>query len=238
MSARQDFLLQIKQARAELGNPEIVWYRGHQNSNFQLLPSLLRLDGGLTKEKELFIKWSQRSIGLLERRTSPWEILFDMQHYYVPTRLLDWSEVLGIAVYFATWGTPLSPCVWMLNPLTLNEGATGSRALKRCGVDQFDYQQLYWNKVPLIPLHPVAMEPPFQNPRIQAQKGMFTIHGDNDSPLEALYRKCVRKVEIPPEAVAEAREFLEFADINEFSMFPDLEGLAPFLTRITGLTRW
>ena len=32
-----------------------------------------------------------------------WELLIDMQHYYIPTRLLDWSENLGIAIYFAIY---------------------------------------------------------------------------------------------------------------------------------------
>lgn len=238
MNEWQDFLTRVKQARADLGNPETVWYRGHVNNNYKLLPSLLRYDGGLGKEKELFFKWSQRSAGLVERRESTWETLFDMQHYYVPTRLLDWTEVLGVAVYFAIMGNPASPCVWVLNPLALNLTSTGAKALKRGGADQFDYQQLYWQKVPVIPLQPVAMEPPFRNARILAQKGMFTIHGDDERALEDIFPSGVRKVEIPPEAIAEAREFLEFADINEFSMFPDLEGLAPLLLRITGLTPW
>ncbi|MBV8970101.1 MAG: FRG domain-containing protein [Verrucomicrobia bacterium] len=30
-----------------------------------------------------------------------WDILFAMQQYRTPTRLLDWTEGLGVALYFA-----------------------------------------------------------------------------------------------------------------------------------------
>jgi hypothetical protein len=96
-----DFLNKIKEARAKLGNPEILWYRGHTNSEFYLLANLLRYKNGLEKERYLFNSFQKFADRILQRRDSEWETLFEMQHYGVPTRLLDWSETFGIALFFA-----------------------------------------------------------------------------------------------------------------------------------------
>src|SRR5262245_54442277 len=95
-----ELLAAVKTASKELPNPDQVWFRGHSKAQYNLLPSLLRCDG-LTKEKLLFQKFVQYSFGVFQRRTSDWETLFDMQHYGLPTRLLDWSNTLGIATFFA-----------------------------------------------------------------------------------------------------------------------------------------
>jgi hypothetical protein len=52
-------------------------------------------------ERDAFVEFSFRAAN---RHRSSWETLAEMQHYHVPTRLLDWSEVLAIAVYFALLG--------------------------------------------------------------------------------------------------------------------------------------
>lgn len=96
-----NFLSLIKEAKAELGNPEILWYRGHPNSEYYLLANLLRYKNGLEKEQLLFNSFHKFSDRILKRRDSEWETLFEMQHYGVPTRLLDWSETFGIALFFA-----------------------------------------------------------------------------------------------------------------------------------------
>ncbi len=49
-------------------------------------------------EREAFVEFAFRA-GHAE--TCSWEVLAEMQHYRAPTRLLDWSEVLAISVYFA-----------------------------------------------------------------------------------------------------------------------------------------
>jgi hypothetical protein len=100
-TAWTDFLESIKRAKADLGNPEVLWYRGHPNSRFYLLASLLRYENGIDKEKLLFTNFKKFSDRILKRRDSEWETLFEMQHYGVPTRLLDWSETFGIALFFA-----------------------------------------------------------------------------------------------------------------------------------------
>lgn len=229
-----EFLENITEARRSLNNPEVVWYRGHAESGFKLIPYLMRFKTGLLKEQALFFKYKQAAAQLMQKRDDDWETLFDMQHYYVPTRLLDWSEVLGVAVFFALMWHTEEAAVFVLDPIQLNQLATGHAEVKRAGPD-FQYRAIYWDKKPFAPIKPIAMEPPFQNERMLAQKGMFTIHGDDASPLEEQCPACVRKVVITKAAMAGAWEFLGYANINEFSVFPDIVGLAPYIKNIVKL---
>ena len=50
-------------------------------------------------EIDAFVEYSFRS-GTGGSRTS-WQTLAEMQHHGVPTRLLDWTEVLSVALYFS-----------------------------------------------------------------------------------------------------------------------------------------
>lgn len=92
------FLGAVKAANAALGDPDLVWYRGHPDVDHYLLASLLRYKNGLEKEHYLFNTFQKFSDRIFKRRASEWETLFEMQHYGVPTRLLDWTESFGRAV--------------------------------------------------------------------------------------------------------------------------------------------
>ena len=65
-----------------------------------------------------------------------------------------------------------------------------------------------------------------------AQRGMFTIHGDSLMDLEKLCPNVVKKIIIKNEAVPEIKEFLEIANINQFTVFPDLHGLSNYIRKI------
>lgn len=241
MSTWNEFTGGIKEARAALGNPSIVWYRGQRDKDWGLLPSLFRYLNGPEKELDLFERFARLSRNLLSDARSDWETLFDMQHYYVPTRLLDWSEALGVSTYFAimAWNRyqddNIEPCLWVLDPIKLNELSTQRPEIKRTDSD-FNYKKVYWEKKPTPTTYPIAIEPPNRNDRIRAQRGTFTIHGEEQQPLNEIFPECVRRVVLPSAAIPEAWEFLEFANINPFSVFPDIEGLAPFVKEIVGLS--
>ncbi len=241
MSTWNEFTEAIKDARTQLGNPEIVWYRGQRDKDWGLNPSLCRYTNGLAKERALFDRFARISRNLMNDSRSDWEVLFDMQHYYVPTRLLDWSEALGVSTYFAIMGwnryrdENIEPCLWVLDPLKLNNFSTKRSEIKRTD-SNFDYKNVYWEKQPTPTMHPIAIEPPYRNERIRAQRGAFTIHGEDQRPLNEICPDCVKQVVLPPMAIPQAEEFLEFANINQFSVFPDIEGLAPFVKEIVGLS--
>jgi hypothetical protein len=235
------FLENIKQAQTELHNPDILWFRGHGNIDHYLLPSLLRYANGLDKEQELFHKFQRFSERLNLSRKGEWETLFDMQHYYIPTRLLDWTETLGIALYFAVYsnkrqGNKHDAAIYLLDPVGMNK-VSGKSNILRLPYDtkDFSYPDIYWHKKPFAATAPIAVEPLFQNERIMAQRGMFTVFHDDIDPIEKKFPKEIKKVRLPLDAIPAAEEFLKIASIDEFSVFPDLSGLADHLNRTSGL---
>ncbi len=73
-----------------------LWFRGCGKGNEGLIPSLYRHKAKKKKadieelERNLMTRFRQRSIPLVNRPLSDdWETLFFMQHYGIPTRLLE-----------------------------------------------------------------------------------------------------------------------------------------------------
>jgi len=157
-----------------------------------------------------------------------------MQHYGIPTRLLDWTEVLGIAVAFALYDNAdddSDSALFILNPIALNK-LNGANEVRRVpGDGAFNYKSIYWEGKPFAPQLPVAIDTKGHNERIRAQNGTFTVAGIERKPLEEIAPKVVRKVLIPAAVKPEAREFLEHANLNPFSIYPDIVGMARFIRR-------
>jgi hypothetical protein len=60
---------------------------------------------------------------------------------------------------------------------------------------------------------------------LSAQRGFFTIHGYDPRPLDAITPRLIAAIDLASAAVKEAEEVLEYRGINEFALFPDLDGL-------------
>lgn len=237
-----ELLLHVKGFRAELGNPSQLWFRGQGNADFELLPSLLRFANGLDRERALFERFRQLSQRVLPRRTDEdWETLFDMQHYGIPTRLLDWTETLGIAVFFAATYNRFYPgkdaAIFILDPMKLNTYSRIDRVPFIPDDPTLKYRDIYWLKRPFAPNFPIACEPQFRNDRILAQRGRFTIHGDNTSPIDVGCEQAAKRIVLSGQAIREALDFLDIANINESTVFPDLAGVANYIRDSAGLTR-
>jgi hypothetical protein len=222
------FLEDIRVARQSLGNPQIVWYRGHSSDRYALVPSLHRQESGLSKEQAIFSEFERTAARLFEKREDDWQTLCDMQHYGLPTRLLDWTEALGVAIAFAVldrFETDDNAAVFVLDPAALNR-ASGLDGIKRIPRTGFEYKAVYWHNQPFAAHYPIAIAPTFKNERMIAQRGAFTVHGQDSSPVEELCPSAIRKVPLPGSALAGAREFLEYADFTSYTIYPDIVGMA------------
>jgi len=227
----------IKEAKNILSNPNIIWYRGQSNSYFTLVPSLIRIPNGLKKEQEVFSKFKQISSRLHSDAKDDWELLFSMQHYWIPTRLLDWSEVVGVPLFFAarynqTFEAKEAIALYVLDPLKMNSKSQKKYIPQLPGRSDFDYQKIYFQKEPFAPNNPIAIIPNYNHDRLLAQKGVFTVHPDSESPIEELCPDCLVKIIIPKQVIPEILEFLDLANVNEMTIFPDMQGAAEYLKSI------
>jgi hypothetical protein len=227
-----DFLFAIRDFRDLLGNPETVWYRGQSRVDYKLVPSLFRMPKGISSERPLFMEYQKSAARLQAARADDWQILFDMQHYGLPTRLLDWTTVLGVAVTFAIidGNDDEDSAIYVLDPIALNK-KSGIGAIRRVpeNEDDFNYKKMYWEGRPLIPVLPIAIDSNFTNDRIAAQNGTFTVHGSEQEPFDSSKDNYVFRVILGKGAKREAREFLEYANLNAFSIYPDMVGMVHHL---------
>ena len=228
----KDFFEFAKLARANIGNPATVWYRGQSNTNYKLVPSLMRAEWSIQKEQDLFWEYERSANQLLPVRDNHWERLIDMQHFGLPTRLLDWTTVLGVAVAFALLDgdDTTDSAIYLLNPEALNllSGRNSILRLSTSNLD-FDYEGQYLRDAESVPQLPIAIETTYSNSRILAQKGVFTVHGSENEPFDGDPSQFVFKLVLGKGAKKEAKEYLEFADLNASRIYPDMIGMVRHL---------
>jgi hypothetical protein len=216
----------------ECGEYISPWFRGHSNAEFNLLPSILR-ENLLPNEDSYRHDFQLKSYPFLTDTfgvpQNNWEWYFIMQHYGLPTRLLDWTEGSLIALYFALFykTDESNPCVWVLHPFEFNKFFKKTAALLSTEDELKGYLPEIWTKTKL-PKYPAALQPIYKSKRIIAQKGCFTIHGEKAINIENIegLKGYLIKIEIDFYQVDLIKGELNTAGITESTLFPELSGLA------------
>jgi hypothetical protein len=236
-----------------------LWYRGCGRSCYTLLPSLYRHKKAKKPEqfadleRRLMTRFRQRSLPYHSRSLADdWDALFFMQHYGIPTRLLDWSENPLIALHFALMGAPRtvsatgnitfkeSAVVWILDPVEWNRHALTHQSFDGGVLTPGDEPLKGYKPAPTFSgmfNHPVALYGSHNSPRIVAQQGVFTIFGQNTVPMEKVYGKesfptdCLIKITIKSSVIKRMRISLLNHGVTESVVLPDLEGLAREIKR-------
>ncbi|RYZ79832.1 MAG: FRG domain-containing protein, partial [Proteobacteria bacterium] len=227
------------------------WYRGCRNTAFTLQPTLYRhpdkkniLDIA-DLESSITTRFVQRSLPFLSRPlTDDWDKLFLMQHYGVPTRLLDWSENPFVSIYFSLVSSSLDAvdaCLWMCNPAAWNHAALNHIGYKGGVLDPGNSAIRGYapgSAFSEMPKVPIMIYGSYNSPRIVAQRGGFALFGQGTEPMETVFidqqfpAGALTKIQIPHSNVDEIRQSLFRKGFTESVVFPDLEGLAKELRRV------
>ena len=222
-------------ANTTVSGQDKLWYRGHDNGSYTLTPSLYRYHEPIEKERLLFTLHEQSALKKFRGKPVSWERVIHMQHYNIPTRLLDWTADLWVAVFFALTAAPAEPCIYILDPWRLN----GDGGLVKVPDDRrFDFREHFFGNPRLAPDRPLAVIPKVKgNPRLERQRGRFTVQGRNSEPLERQVPNCVAKINLHAASHADLREELRRHNTFGPEVFPDPEGVAQFLRSEACLTK-
>ena len=189
-------------------------YRGVQKSNYRLRAGIGRegarrnaqgKDLPYNEEEEKrqlqqFMREARTKFEWEPKTRIEWMILG--QHHRLPTRLLDWSESLLVAAYFAVENPQWEAAIYGVKAPSEVEDLS-------VDIDPFGDE---------IGQTPRLIRPPHISPRITTQKSVLTIHPkpDEDWEEDGIYRwKIIKDVTFTLKGI------LDFCGVHAASLFPD-----------------
>ena len=220
--------------RSDFGNPPDLWFRGQGSSKFQLIPYLLRKPQGITRELEMFRTFKRLAPTTGINCDDDWETLINMQHYGIPTRLLDWTTNFGVALYFACKSHVLGDDmrIFVLDPHRLNRKSSRSD-IPMIGGDkcELEYVKNFIENKPFPARYPIAVKSNYVNRRVLAQSGTFTINGNSSiDPLQSDIGDSFAIIDFSDAALQSISDFFSVVNIDDFSVFPDIQGIARYIS--------
>ena len=210
---------------------ENLWFRGANDGSFSLIPSLYRYRYPLQKEELLFKLYTESNDGHYSEPLVTWEFVIRMQHYNIPTRLLDWTTDLWVAVFFAMLGKTEQPCIYILDPMKLNRKSKINRLDIVPSGNKLNFKDYFYmcpepsfdSPLGIIP------QPKKANQRLKTQCGRFTVQGRNPRPLDEQAPECLVKITLDETFSTEFKDELVSKNYCAYTIFPDHEGKAQFV---------
>ncbi len=252
---------------SRLRNPGVTfhqnWYRGVSSVDHALEPTLFRVNRNapidhLNAESAMMQEFDRHAIlrdgpkGDADKREKILK-LFEMQHYGVPTRLLDWTTNPFVGLYFALSSSKpfvKNPAVWVCDPWAWNRRILEDRTWDDGGpahvndyaVEKYHplgsrYDQTDVNK---MEMRPVAVVGIYNSERMRAQRGVFTLFGKNITTMEKVYdldaqlADSLFRIEIDKDEAKPMFEKLIQLGYTDSVAYPDFQGVALEIRRKFG----
>lgn len=240
----EEFLSKIK---ALAGPGEFkLYFRGHGAPVEALVPSIGRkhyylgrsISFDAATERKLLRSFRRHAYEHFGRIANEWETLFLARHHGLPTRLLDWTSNPLVALYFAAFyenqELARAPEKEGGSTLKLDLDSTLWAIQARDDLEELD---VFAERRSPLAIAGVKVVFPFHpTPRLTAQSGVFTLHGDpwTDMVSAAGVWHPARDLDICKLIKWRVKSAdktgivldLERLAINSRTLFPDLEGLA------------
>jgi FRG domain-containing protein len=163
-----------------------------------------------------------------------------MRHYGAPTRLLDWTESLYVAVYFAVEKEPdHDGAVWVIHPRGIRNA---------CGIDEAwpsapKDLDVFWRRDAPSILYTVTNKQ--QTDRMSAQQTVFTVSPQILSAHVQILEqantaskdpeKCYLKIIVPKELKVDFLSRLHRMNIAARAQFPGIDGIGRSMAELLRL---
>ena len=193
-------------------------YRGQADLDWKLSPKAGR-EGFSSVGREADIAqlsiWLDKAVAYGPLPDDFLECMAIAQHHGLATRLLDWSNNPLVSTYFACRDVPDKDAALYLYLPTSN----------------IDTEVTNWRKVD----HVAGFVPKTTAARIGSQSARFTYHPDPRESIEFMKLEHpfsgqqLKKVIIPKESKVDILNELDIYNINDHSIFPDLDGLSSYM---------
>lgn len=226
-------------------------FRGVSNLDYLLIPGIGRVKEGIdrgeffAREHEMFSEFSRKLVQL-EKGLNSTEVALFAQHYGLPTRLLDWTTNPLVALYFSVASSARKDGIVyvMKQQDSFLRGEMFRYGMLLYGIETSgiyeEFEGLYDGdgtlKDKTLKYHEFLfsvgiekicqIEPTARTARIATQSSFFTLHIDPFSPIKD---ELVLKIIIPASIKNHLRCDLRYLGIHEYSLFPDIGGLAAML---------